>query len=322
MSDLKLRRARMLFLLGVAALLFASCGGDKNSDDNSFYAVPEWMNEHKDDIVFWARGPLARQTFSDRYIFYENGSNFMFVKGNCEFWVYLGDNIGFGDDPYGPERWSDIYTGILPEAECIQFQKDMRLGRNAYQCVYNDCHYVGSLPTDVSLGVYQMMGDADGTVRCSGCGCFVDKKLNKLYENKQKWRDYMLENGAPYDGKLRGIIVRSNKGFSYGPKNWVDMPAGLEKYVCDNDFEGDDFYRGMSVLFPDEYQEELKRLRKRLLNNEFEQTLAVPLIDSAGNKYGLFLRPSIPLEDEHGLIDPPERCEQWDIVESTMEYPY
>lgn len=328
MFNFKFCNFQKLFLFVFFAILISGCGSD--SDSNS--AVPEWMNEHKDDIVFWARPPTdmgkERSGYFEGFsnVFLENGTNFMFVTGNCEYWAYRSFG-GEGNDI--EQRWSDIYTGILSNDDCIQFQKDLRLGQNRYNCVNYNCTYTGVM--DV-WGAF-LLGDADGALRC-GCDCSMDG-VKDVYQNQQKWFEYMLKHGVPYDGKLRGMLVFAGDEYSV---TWADMPDGLEKYLADKslwDWPG--FLpinysdprvswptdRGMTIIFPDEYQEQLKELRQRVRNLEFGTgRYGIPLVDKDGNKYALFLRPSIPLEDEHGLIDPPERCEQWDVVESMMQYPY
>lgn len=333
---------RTFFLLYAASALFVSCGGNGDNDsspepaDAATAAPAEWLAEHHDDTVFWARPhpDLAKEKsgyFEDfSNVFFENGTRFMFVTGNCEYWVYKGLG-GEGSDIQ--QRWSDVYTGVLSEGDCIQFQKDLSLGQNRYDCVNYDCTYTGV--TDVVEAF--LLGDADGALRC-GCDCSMDG-VQDVYEHQRSWFEHMLKNGAPHDGKLRGMLVPARDEFS---STWVDMPAGLEKSAATRelwanmpDFSSENVseewqpdtgapaVRGMTIVFPDEYQEQLKELRRRLRNLEFGTRVhGIPLIDGSGNKYGLFLRPSIPLEDERGLIDPPDRCEQWDVVKSMMEYPY
>ena len=352
MSDIKLRHARILFLLGAASFLLAACGGNKKTEsspetesaedasaeaeDAATAAPPEWMSEHKDDIIFWARTAELDEIYHDmNNVFQENGHSFMFVKGNCEYWVYTsfdgeGNNI--------QQKWSDIYTGILSNEDCTLFQNDLSLGQNNYSCVFYNCQYY-----DVFDGCGSfLMADADGALRC-GCDCSMDE-VKKTYSNQQKWFEYMLKNGRPADGKLRGMLVFARDEYS---AVWADMPDGLEKNAATRDlWENIPYFfpenvpdawlpspewkpdtstpaiRGMTIIFPDEYQEQLKELRQRMRNLEFGTgRTGIPLVGKDGNKYALFLRPSIPLEDEHGLIDPPERCEQWDVVESMMEYP-
>ena len=352
MFSFNLRRSRIFFLLCAVALLSSACGGENkngsaedastDAEDAVVAAPPGWMADHKDDIIFWARPhPDMGKEMSGYFegfsnVFLENGTHFMFVTGNCEYWVYRSFG-GEGNDIQ--QRWSDIYTGVLSNDDCIQFQKDLRLGQNRYNCVNYDCTYTGVM----DVGGTFLLGDADGALSC-GCDCSMDEAKD-VYQNQQNWFEHMLKNGVPYDGKLRGMLISAKDEFS---SKWVDMPAGLEKSAATRELWENipDFFpenvpeewlpspewkpststpaiRGMTIIFPDEYQEQLKELRQRQRNLEFgTRVYGIPLIDSAGNKYALFLRPSIPLEDEHGLIDPPERCEPWLIVESTMEYPY
>ena len=133
----------------------------------------------------------------------------------------------------------------------------------------------------------------------------------------------MFDHGIPLDSDLRGLLVVNNyEGFIEGVDiNFELLPEGLEPYAiehsdCSSYIEEEGFggFPRKTIVFPQEYQAWLKEARADFLEQNRQGTLAyfidgIPVKDAAGQKYTLYVRPTIPgLEDEIGRLPMPSLC--------------
>ena len=339
-------KRRFLIIPTLLALLLA-CDSSENVEckdmecDSEFTPITFYPDEIMFSITQFNATSQTSQIVSgcDEYALDGNGS-FLYVMGDCRYYVSAPKGA------YPRTYWIEIYTGTLPETDCLTIQEEMMVGRFDNKCRYfqtvDYAAYYGSQKSSVS-GSQGLMGalhktsptlresgnyisDGHGWVSCRSAECQPTGEnicFQDIFTNASKWRQYMFDHGIPLDSDLRGLLVVNNyEGFIEGVDiNFELLPEGLEPYAiehsdCSSYIEEEGFggFPRKTIVFPQEYQAWLKEARADFLEQNRQGTLAyfidgIPVKDAAGQKYTLYVRPTIPgLEDEIGRLPMPSLC--------------
>ncbi|MDR0965817.1 MAG: bacteriophage abortive infection AbiH family protein [Myxococcales bacterium] len=218
---------------------------------------------------------------------------------DCRYWAFSGATQN-GQSGW----WSDIYSGKLDQGECNSIKEDLIVGKFEDKCRrYNEnCLDCGG----------SILSDGHGALSASCFGQCWLPEVNALLESTYSWESRLIEQGAPVHDKLRGLLIRSSSYTNnHSNLNFAELPVGLAQYAIDESEYPDT--SGQTMIFPDEFQDELWELRRQKREGVFniDYPDGIPLKDANGENYLLFLRPAIELEDENGLVQIPE-CNSWE----------
>ena len=310
---------KILVLSACAVFLFACGGGkDHDSDDSDVTdagtdaAQPEpHESTPLTNIDNYAPGNIALsyQLLGGGGIshvislFIENGWRWFAVTGDCRYWAFseiLSNSVG-----HNP--WADVVTGQLSKDECEALVADTHIGK---KCDSYSENWIGASTKIVSNGI-ETMTCYPGSCQSAG----ADAHALALEARADTAFQIFLDRGTPVDGKLRGYLrtaSTSSPGIAqdafndFPDENALPLPAGMEDYAID-------FYANpepLSIIFPDEFQDALKALRKSVQDGTVVlYREGIPVQDADGGKYVLYLRQVTGIEDPGtGIISFPNAC--------------
>lgn len=217
----------------------------------------------------------------------ENGFNFLVVDGQCHYWVR--DDVN-----------SEIREGVLSAANAQRVSQTLRLAE--WQSLAGS--YVDNL-CDGPKREYRLSGTRiDVWSDCGGAETSgpVDWILDVA--NAEVARLY--ESSSAVKGAMRFVLVS-------GPENWLpwwvenafrwQTATDLSAIALTFD-EASRYEAGASVLASSEGAEMLRAARRSFLaKNGFQMTGGfLPVIDAANNRFELYARDVIPLEDAKGIL--------------------
>ena len=254
------------------------------------------------DIVLSYRvlgGGMISQAY---HLFIENGWKWFVVTGDCRYWAFseiLSNSAG-----HNP--WADVVHGRLSKDECEELIADTHIDKkcDAWSKGYSDASTLIISNGTETLTCYPSSCQTAGA---DAHALAVEAKANAAFQS-------FLSQGEIVDGKLRGYLRMAattspgiaQDAFSDFPETALPLPAGMEDYAID-------FYaypEPLSIIFPDQFQDALKALRKSV--QEGTAVLyreGIPVRDADGNKYVLYLRQVIGIEDPGtGIISFPNAC--------------
>src|SRR5690554_7947919 len=105
-----MRHISLLLILYV--LLIASCGSDTDLEDII-------LCDGSNDIRL-AYHTKSSGTMPNHRVLVENGSTFLYLDGQCRYWVFPREN----DGP-STSMWSDVVSGKLTEDQEAQLKRDL-----------------------------------------------------------------------------------------------------------------------------------------------------------------------------------------------------
>jgi hypothetical protein len=227
-------------------------------------------------------------------VMYENGVEFLLVDHSCRYFAYYQT-----DDWW---VWSDVRTGVLTEAELAT------LNRNLYQADW--ATMAREFPASFSeprLGSY--LWTENNAAYCGYCtGPLGDFSARAAELTRQLY----ARGDVQIDPPMRWEVIEqpTDKVEAYPTQEWNAEPplseVSVSAYPPDggrNLFEALKF--GDHPLVPDSASGHLRDLRaqfrptipKKLLN-------WMPILDE-NLFYAVYVRDTLPFENEHGLVRPP-----------------
>ena len=339
-------KRQFLMIPTVLTLMLLACDSSENVEHEFIECAGDFMpveiatNEVMLSITTFTSKTQMSQDTSICYDYVLQGNQqFLYVMDDCRYYAFSPEGVSVQN------WWADIYTGTLSEAECLTFQKEMMVGRFENKCRTFPSDFLESksingygfidFPRKTPPGEYwgNYISDGNGWVYCDNMTCQPtgeDICFQDIFTNASKWRQHMFDHGIPLDSDLRGLLITELDSYYSGVDTNFDiiLPEGLENYAVnrwecttiieENGFK--DFPRN-TVVFPQEYQAWLKEARADFLEQNRQGNLdnfidGIPVKDAEGQKYTLYVRPTIPeLEDEIGRLPMPSLCADEDIIQ-------
>jgi hypothetical protein len=219
----------------------------------------------------------------------ENGFNYLIVDGRCHFWARPDDN-------------SDTREGDLSELTAQHVTMALRLGEWAgLEGAYQDGLCDG--PTreyrfdDVRINVFNV---------CHGKK--TSAPVDWLFRAATAELSMVYEAGIPVGGPVRFVLVAEPSDLGW-PNWWMENAAAWPlttdpRAIAITVAQGHDYRAGSSVVAPPPEADALRAIRRAFVaKNGLQMTGGfVPVLGNHGDKYELFVRDTIPLEDGLGLL--------------------
>lgn len=283
---MKTRRITSTWAFACAVFGFG-CGGESTS---SMTSQGELLCDGSDEPRLLIQYGYEPERFAGFDLHFENGYGFLVVDGSCRFW--------------GTQRpWSPVRAGTLEPRQIDNLVGILRLGDWE--------HFVGSycsVPTD-SMGPKWMkarLGDAE---------IVIDRECEETEDDKVKFVDWILRttplsiaqleaNHAPTDGPMRFVLVRDPM------TNMLDLfdhatswPLATSAHDVSVDWGNVDWFRETqkSLVAEGEEAQALRELANRYRRGEFGSPDGFIPIEQYGWYYRLYVRDTIPIEDDDGL---------------------
>ena len=328
-------KRQFLMIPTVLTLMLLACDSSENNDSCGILTPVEFS---PDEVMltitqFNSETQMSQSVYEcDEYSLYGNGA-FIYVMGDCRYYAFSPD------DNSDRRLWADIYTGTLSEADCQTLQEEMLVGRFENKCrefsagslkssvfKYNEPANIHTKKSITSRTIGNHISDGNGWVYCDNMTCQPtgeDICFQDIFTNASKWRQHMFDHGIPLDSDLRGLLITELDSYYSGVDTNFDtiLPEGLENYAVNrwecttiNEENGFKDFPRNTVVFPQEYQAWLKKARADFLEQNRQGNLdnfidGIPVKDAEGQKYTLYVRPTIPeLEDEIGRLPMPSLC--------------
>lgn len=222
---------------------------------------------------------------------YENGIDYFYVTGACDFHV-VSDQ----------DRFEPDYTGKLTEQEVGELTADLLFEQWPE-------HY------GLSGGFFV---DDDGTavldrkgVLWFGAGCgpaYGDTStcphpLPDIAKGRVKWKAKLKEIGAPASGPMRVAAVGSDPAYEGIGEEWRPWPLQrpLADFLIDDDAP---IIAGRGILVEDPHDvSALRDLRDEFRDNlEPSDSYRGMTVEHEGAHYRVYARDTAAKEDEHGLV--------------------
>jgi hypothetical protein len=270
------------------ACLSSACGNDTTATDGEETGEPttERICDGSQDLrLAWFLsfgGGIVRTEFQ-----FEVGFYYLYVRGDCHYWVV----------PYregGDPMWIATHTGIIDEAQEAELIELLQYG------AWDDVLGVWAEPGSSDAAIVRLHdGHSESGVGCVGECPDAPELVQSMRNAHQAQLRHWWELGEPSTGPMRVLAVAIAEGENMtDPVPWTvelelaSLAVGYEQSFC----------RGQSKLVDDPAT--VAALR------EFRAEYAQALQDfsdfyvetASGEMYELYLRDSLPFEDEFGLI--------------------
>ena len=236
--------------------------------------------------------PLERVTWGAQ-VLHENGSYFLFVSGDCNYWVRQTQ-----------DRWADVRSGRLDEEQALDLSEALHYGRWAeFGGLWED------LTSVIADGPAWIFHDATSAVFClNSCeGTDLPPEFAEMKKQAVSWTDRLWQEGTSVGGPLRLTAVRLEEGATpLAPPSAWPVPsvslAGISISEGESALQG----YGEAVLIT-EGVDELREIRRMHRDVKPPATFWYNYIpfDEAGAFYRACYRDTVPFENEYGLVPYP-----------------
>jgi hypothetical protein len=277
-----MKRPALLLLVFVVAACHQAGSTDGNSDANVRIC------DQSAQLRFALSIAPGGMVTSGQHMLYENGVPFLFVDGQCNYWVSRGvANI-----------WEDVRTGQLSGDEEAALSSDL---------YYADwARLRGDWRGFTFDGNVEIFSNGTATVVCdAGCDASgVPIEVTKMRDAWQAWTDRLWRAGSPIDGAERIIVVRYDDGQPPGQYDWQPWPLQLP-------------IDSIAVSYAQSYQtvvnstlvsnaadaQAIRSLRRKMAAGQLgNPSMGAIMIQSGAQNYQLFARDTTPLEAADGLV--------------------
>jgi hypothetical protein len=281
--------------IAIAALCW-SCGSSKSaqgqpgdaaaaSDQQSFETICNGANAIRLVYRFVGGGT----ELPGKRVLSENGYEFLLIDGRCRYWALK-------------DQYSDVRQGELSASDAAALEHDLNLPAwTGLQGDYTVNLCDGTAPwlrfAETRIRIHAACDRSDNAARVIWLQDVVRHRLALLYERAQ-----------PFAGPIRLVLVSEANDVTWpplveqaktswparqDPASWALTLSAAENYVAGSSrlVEGPDaallreakrrFYEGGGIAYSGGF---------------------VPVIGPRGERYQLYLRDSIPLEDSSGLL--------------------
>lgn len=228
----------------------------------------------------------------------EVGFSYLYVLGTCEYFALPAD---------GGEQWPDAHTGVLDPATEEQLSRAIDYGALA--------DVAGSWSSaGVSDGSTLLVSDGTHTVACYA-GCEDGPEGAQALWSEMSWIDMLWNASEPYAGSLRvSVIGWADATLDELPVPW---PLASDPWSIARDGNVDPPPEaGEAVLIDDaEDVATLRELRRQYREDDLPDGVPNALqayghltfVNEGGQDlFQLWMRDSLPIEDEVGLIPLPQ----------------
>jgi hypothetical protein len=228
----------------------------------------------------------------------EIGFFYLYVLGTCEYFALPAE---------GSALWPDAHTGTLDPATEEELSRALDYGHLA--------DVAGSWDTaGVSDGSTLLVSDGVRTMACYA-GCEDGPEGARALWAELGWIDELWAAGEPFSGPLRLSVI-----------GWVDStidelggpwPLAIDPWSIARDGNVDPPPEAGETVLLDDADDvaTLRELRRQYREDDLPQDVINALqayghltfLDAGGQDlFQLWMRDSLPIEDENGLIDLPE----------------
>ncbi|HEY6507614.1 MAG TPA: hypothetical protein VIY56_06350 [Vicinamibacterales bacterium] len=221
-------------------------------------------------------------TLPGSQVTYENGFRYLVVTGDCRYWAMKDDD-------------SDVREGHLSSAQAEEIVNDWRLST----WTSLDSHYGHGVP-DASVYVLSFEGThitvspsfSDAAEPGQWLGVEGQATLKSAYDAGTAVAGpvrFVLVEGATWSSSVQGL----DWPLTVDPASLALTYAQASSYVT-----------GTSQVALASDAEALRQLRRDFLGAGRGGLTGgyIPVLGPTGAQYQLFVRDSIPIEDEHGLL--------------------
>ena len=244
-----------------------------------------------DAIVLGIRvQPPASRVTSGQQVMFDNGSPFLFVDGQCRYWVAPRN-----------DRWADTRTGTLSVEDASALASEV------------GWHDWDSLPGGIVPG--EAIFDADtivlqtptNRVECfAGCfGSELPTSVRRATENMGSWIDQLWASGVPLDGGVWMIAVSREDGMNIGPATAWPLDWDIADVAVDGLAAAGLGYGDGHYVSPDLGADALRVARARHragLEGEDFWYGQLPFVDAMEQRYVVYMRDALPLEGPQGIV--------------------
>lgn len=294
-------------IVAVLLLSFFSCSSPERSPNSAQPSLSLEedgsidLNADEEIILYYKQENVRHESFVDMF-FYENGSTFLYLTRSCNYFAYTAIR------PDGKSGdWNDIYSGKASDSDCQKIKED--LGFRGFD---DKCRYYQEAGIFDANAV--IISDCHGALVCYAGKCLLPEEQSRL-ESASTWLTRLIEQGTPVHDKLRGfLMLHNNNNYYY---RYGELPEGLAQYAVEDKYSNNPISPADTIIFPDEFQESLWELRSQQQQFFFDGTSeAIPLKDAEGKEYLLYLRSTFALEDENGVVQVSNSCDEWEPYNS------
>lgn len=236
------------------------------------------------------------------YTLWENGARFLFVFGDCGYWV---------SGPNNPTRVDRYRAGQLTPADVEGLTASFFFGQWSARSLTG---YWLPSPDDFDLPTTVFFDGQELVVCQGGCGALgVREEVHAMRDAEQGWIDALWSAGAPSDGALRVLAVRIAEGdptFDAVPTALWPLGSSLAALAFE-DPEAVPMEPGQSARVDAEQAPPLIAIWEEYLSGAHGELWrshgSIPFTEQEGGpRYRVFLRDALPFEDAQGLVDAPE----------------
>jgi hypothetical protein len=283
----------------VAAAVFAvlvgaaivGCGGSPSTpsaDNNSLPASDRICNgENALRFVYQAAG--GGQVLPGSQVLSENGFLYLLVDGRCHYWAMQ-------------DTWSGVREGQLSEADEASLSSDLRLSDLG--------ELQGDYDRDVCDGTGMWLRFAEQRVRVS-TGCkVVDTSAPVWWMQGVAFQHLsaLFSKGQPVGGEVRYVLVSADGAewsseVTTAAAEWPlpQSPSTLAMSLA----QADQYQPGSSRAIAPPDADSLRNIRQRFVDTGKLPLTGgfVPVKDTTGVIYQLFVRDTIPFESSTGLLN-------------------
>lgn len=220
---------------------------------------------------------------------WENGSSFLYVDGECHFWVQAGD------------LWNETREGVLTPKEEESLIEVLHFGEWGELA---GAWHNSSAVFDADATVFY---DQRNRIACSG-DCDGSETPDAVHEMTKEYPATLLnlwERGTPTHGAFRAtaVVIDPPDNYSEVPDFAWPLSREISQFAV-SELEATALGYGAGVLL-DEETDRLRDLRESYRSSPVRRAVDhLPVKDAEGVRYRLYLRDTLPFEDESGLVRP------------------
>lgn len=289
------RRCRLAVLLAVAAasgcndsVAPATAGADSSEESGDELAICDGSHEIRLAVSRRGGGP-------DVELMREIGTEYLYVLGTCEYWV-----LGLHAQPV----WPDARYGILDEPTVSALAAELEY----YE--WDRLRGAWGTSTPIADATTLLLHDGSSTISCYS-DCNDSAEVAEISQRASSWIHVLWDGAQPVEGGLRAIAysypTMADPSFRTWPLSWPI--SQIAKTSSEHVYQ-----EGSGVVIDDAEDAATLRAwrsdyRDGTIPREFANTLTqsglLMFIDSENVGTNFWMRDSIPIENDRGLIPIP-----------------
>jgi hypothetical protein len=263
----------LLLTSSLALAALAACGDDAPSDP------PRTLCDGSSGLRLAVQTIVRPDGLEGTQVLYDNGADFLFVGGDCQYYVQPGDSIT-----------AEVHAGVLDAATAAELAADLHY--DAWPRLTRTRHgQTADAPAPLTLH------DGANVFDCyNNCSDDQDVELRYLPSRAHTWMTRLWEEGGAVSTPVRIMVVAQDFPDSDPAVTWP-----LATPLADLAFPpGTSLGLGEGVLFDEDDASALRAVRAP--NRE---GAIGTVVEDASVRYWLYLRDTTPFEDASGLVPVP-----------------